>query len=98
MKRNYFFISGLLCLYFTVHSPAPKAQLLASGYVQQKNPAAQSAWYSIETILKELEARHSIYFMYESDKIRKIQVPYHQRPGEDVRKTLDRILVRPRFP
>ncbi len=92
MKRNYFFISGLLCLFFTVHSPAPKAQLLASGYAQQKDPSSQSAWYSVETILKELEARHSIYFMYESDKIRKIQVPYRQIPGEDVRKTLDRIL------
>lgn len=93
MKKNYFFMKGLLCLYITL-SPRPGlSQTLALSRPLQRttsNPPNESQ--TIYQVLKELEVKHSVYFMFHSEKIKTIQVHYQPLPNEQVEHILNRIL------
>ncbi len=73
MKKKYLFMAGLLCLYLAGYSTIVSAQLLASSRPQERVGPGSQGQQSLEQVLKTLETKYSIFFMYQSDKIRKIQ-------------------------
>jgi TonB-linked SusC/RagA family outer membrane protein len=93
MKKTYFFMGGLLCL-FTTLSPEPcLSQTLAMARLQQVTLSSSRTEYrTVYQILKELETKHSIFFMFHNEKIKTMQVRFQPLPDESVQKTLDRIL------
>ncbi|MBE9464740.1 SusC/RagA family TonB-linked outer membrane protein [Dyadobacter subterraneus] len=88
MKKISLLIMGLTCF---CHSIAD-AQIFARGQVPQKAPVSQTTYKSLDQVLKDLEKKHSIYFMYQNEKIKSMQVQYPLKSGEDVDATLDRVL------
>ncbi len=88
MKKISLLIMGLTCF---CHSIA-NAQIFARGQVPQKAPSSQTTYKSLDQVLKDLEKKHSIYFMYQNEKIKSMQVQYPLKSGEDVETTLDRVL------
>jgi TonB-linked SusC/RagA family outer membrane protein len=93
MKKTYFFMGGLLCLVTTLAPEPCLSQTLAMARLQQDSPPnSRSDYRTVYQILKELETKHSIFFMFHNEKIKTMQVRFQPLPDESVQKTLDRIL------
>lgn len=93
MKKNYFFMGGLLCLVTTLVPEPCQSQTLAMARLQQATPPTfRSDYRTVYQILKELETKHSIFFMFHNDKIKTMQVRFQPLPDESIQKTLDRVL------
>lgn len=92
MKISYFVTVGMLCLLFPGRAFPLPLQTLVSYHILQDTGAPQTTFRSMEQVLRELESEYSIFFLYQSDKIKKLQVQYQKVPGENIQKILDRVL------
>ena len=90
MKKNYALFVGLLSLCWTGDQHV-SAQMMAMGKSATSAPKPKRS-QTLDQALKDLEARHAVYFMYKSDKIRQIQVETPTGPEENVEKMLDKLL------
>lgn len=88
MKKINLLMMGFLC----VGGSVANAQTFARGQVPQPQRSEQPSYRSLDQVLRDLEKRHSVYFMYHNDKIKSLQVQYQNRSGEAIEETLDRIL------
>lgn len=80
---------GLLCL-FRPCAPA-SAQMMAFSKSKEA-PSAVRQTQTLQQVLRNLESKHSIYFMYESDKIKEMPVDSKIMSGESIEVMLDRVL------
>ncbi|WP_229216536.1 SusC/RagA family TonB-linked outer membrane protein [Dyadobacter sp. 3J3] len=89
MEKKYLFLMGLLCL-FRPCAPA-SAQMMAFSKSKEA-PSTVRQMQTLQQVLRNLESKHSIYFMYESDKIKEMPVDSKMMSGESIEAMLDRVL------
>jgi TonB-linked SusC/RagA family outer membrane protein len=88
MKKINLLMIGIICI---CHSIA-HAQIFARGQAGETSQASQIVYRSLDQVLRDLEKKYSIYFMYHNEKIKSLQVYYQLKAGEGVDETLERIL------
>lgn len=88
MKKINLLMLGLICF---CHSAAD-AQIFARGQAPKSGEVSQTLYRSLDQVLRDLEKKHSVYFMYHNEKIKSLQVQYQYKAGEAIDETLERVL------